>query len=156
MGRKTYKGLYKPRNPEKYVGDVSQVVYRSGWERKLMLRCDSDPNILKWGSETMPIQYYSSVDGKTRRYFVDFFIQLKDRSGNVKSIMVEVKPHKETIPPVPPKRNTAKTKQRYVNEMMTYQRNQDKWEAATAWGKKNGWDFTIMDEYSLGIKKRKA
>lgn len=155
MARKTYQGKYKPQNPEKYVGDVSQVIYRSGWERKLMLRCDTDPNILKWGSEIHPIPYYSSVDKKARRYFVDFFIKLKSKTGQVRNIMVEVKPHKETIPPVPPKINNTKRKQRYLKEMITYQRNLDKWEAATAWGKKNGMEFTIMDEYSLGIKKRK-
>ena len=123
MGRKTYKGLYKPKNPEKYVGDVSQIVYRSGWERKLMNRCDVDPNILKWGSEIHPIPYYSRVDKKQRRYFVDFFIKIRTKSGEIKTLMVEVKPNKETMPPTPPKNNHAKARQRYMNEMITYQRN---------------------------------
>lgn len=153
-GRKTYKGKYKPEHPEKYLGDVNNIVFRSLWERKLMVRCDLNPNVIKWGSEEIIVQYWSTVDKRERRYFTDFVVKHKTKSGKIETLLIEVKPNKERFPPLPPKRKTQKTKTRYLNEMLTYKRNQDKWAAASAYAKKRGMKFVVMDEYSLGIKKR--
>jgi len=30
-----YKGKYTPKHPEKYIGDVKKIIYRSLWERKI-------------------------------------------------------------------------------------------------------------------------
>jgi len=35
-----YRGKYNPINPKKYKGNPSKVIYRSLWERKLMVYCD--------------------------------------------------------------------------------------------------------------------
>lgn len=154
MTRKTYKGFYKPINPAKYVGDINNIVFRSLWERKLMLWCDKNSSVLKWGSEIHPIPYYSTVDGRMRRYFVDFFVQMRNKDGNTETIMIEVKPNKETRPPEKPKTNNRKSQERYLQEHLTYQVNQDKWKAATEFAKKHNMRFVIMDEYALGIAKR--
>ncbi len=45
-----YRGKYHPTNPKKYRGNPSQVIYRSLWERKLMVYCDNNDNVLEWGS----------------------------------------------------------------------------------------------------------
>ena len=155
MAKNVYQGFYTPLNPEKYVGDASQIVFRSSWERKLMVRCDTDPSILKWGSEIHPIPYYSTVDKKMRRYFVDFFMKVRKKDGTIETLMIEVKPNKERFPPKQPKRMTGKAKARFITETLTYQRNQDKWEAAREFAKKHNMRFAVMDEYDLGIKKRK-
>ena len=34
--RKSYRGLFRPTNPKKYVGDTKQIVYRSLLERRFM------------------------------------------------------------------------------------------------------------------------
>lgn len=119
-----------------------------------MVRCDTDPSILKWASEPHPIPYYSKVNKKWRRYFVDFIIKIKKRDGTVENLMIEVKPNKERNLPKPPKRMTGKAKARYLKEMMTYQVNQDKWDAAREYARKRGMKFVVADEYDLGIKKR--
>ena len=152
---KTLTGFFKPINPSKYVGDSSQIVFRSSWEMKLMIRCDTDPSILKWGSEPFPIPYWSQVDSKMRRYFIDFVMTVKKKDGSTQKLLVEVKPNKERFPPVPPKRATKKTKMRMIRETVTYQRNQDKWNAAKEFAARHDMKFIVMDEYSLGIKKRK-
>ena len=43
---KTYKGIYKPTNPKKYAGDPSNIVYRSNWERRFMVYCDKNDDII--------------------------------------------------------------------------------------------------------------
>jgi len=155
MGRKSYKGKYTPINPHKYVGDASNIVFRSLWERKLMKHLDNNPSVLRWNSEEVVIPYWSSVDNKQRRYFTDFMVKLRKRDGSIGNVLIEVKPYKETIPPVTPKRMTHKTKMRHLEEQMTFQRNQDKWEAARQWCGERGVEFKVMTEYELGIKKRK-
>ena len=45
-----YKGKYKPKNRSKYKGDPTKIVYRSLWERRFMVYCDENPNVIKWAS----------------------------------------------------------------------------------------------------------
>ena len=74
---KTYKGRYKPKNPEKYAGDVDNVVYRSGWERYVMKWCDDSLDIVQWMSEELVIPYICETDNRPHRYFMDFVIKYK-------------------------------------------------------------------------------
>ena len=48
-----------PSNPKKYRGNPTQVVYRSLWERKLMVYCDKNEKVLEWGREEVIIPYGS-------------------------------------------------------------------------------------------------
>ena len=88
---KSYKGLYKPNNPKKYVGDVKKIVYRSLLERRFMLYCDRNKDIKYWASEELPVRYYSPIDNKWHRYFPDFIIKtVKDEK-----FMIEIKPSRQ-------------------------------------------------------------
>ena len=44
----SYKGIYKPENPKKYLGDPNKIVYRSLRERKMFRYCDTNLKVLKW------------------------------------------------------------------------------------------------------------
>lgn len=143
---------FKPKNPKKYVGDVNNITMRSSWEKKFALWCDNNPSVLQWNSEGIPIQYWHSVDNKIRRYYIDFFVKLKTKDGSIAKLAIEVKPASQKNAPIPPKRKTAKSQQRYIDECLTYQQNQDKWKAAEQWCKQNGFRFLVMTEYELGIK----
>jgi len=140
------QGRFNPKNPKKYRGDPTQIFYRSSWEFTLMLRLDSDSNILEWGSEEVIIPYRSPIDGKIHRYFPDF--RIKNASGNV--ILIEIKPDVQTRPPKQPKRKTK----RFIQEVMEYGKNKAKWEAATEYAKDQGWTFKVMTEYDLGLVKK--
>ena len=94
-----YKGRYSPVNPKKYQGNPSNIIYRSLWERKFMKWCDMNSDVIKWGSEETVIPYISPIDNKIHRYFVDFYIQVRTKDGELKSYLVEVKPKKYTKPP---------------------------------------------------------
>ena len=71
----SYKGKYHPTNRKKYRGDVNNIIYRSLWERKFMVYCDTNPDITEWGSEEIVIPYMSPLDRKRHRYFPDFYIK---------------------------------------------------------------------------------
>ena len=73
--RASYKGIYKPTNPKKYVGNINHIVYRSLWERKFMVYCDTQENIKHWSSEEFHVVYYNPVTKKLHKYFPDFVIK---------------------------------------------------------------------------------
>ena len=144
----SYRGKYKPSYPNKYHGDPTNIIYRSLWERKFMVYCDTNTNILEWGSEEMFIWYRSPIDSKPHRYFPDFYIKVKESTGHIKKYLIEIKPHKQTAPPPKPQRQTKK----YLYEAYEYAKNQAKWEAAREWCADRGYEFKVLTENELGIK----
>lgn len=144
----SYKGKYKPSFPDKYHGDVTNIIYRSLWERKFMVYCDTNDNVLEWSSEEKCVPYRSPLDGKIHRYFPDFLIKVKESDGSIKKYMIEIKPSKQTVPPPKPKRQT----QKYISEVYEYAKNQSKWESAREWCADHGYEFKIITESHLGIK----
>ena len=113
----SYKGIYKPSNPKKYKGDQSNIIYRSLWERKFMNYCDLNENILEWASEEFWIPYLDPTTNRVRRYFPDFFIKYKDKTGDIGRSEIEVKPMRETLEP---KATKGKSRKTMINESMTY------------------------------------
>ena len=48
--RFTYKGRYIPENPKKYKGDPTNIIYRSSWEKQMMIYFDNNEHIVEWQS----------------------------------------------------------------------------------------------------------
>lgn len=140
-----YSGSFIPKNIGKYKGDVRKIKYRSTWEKFFMGWCDNNPDVVKWGSETVIIPYFSNADGKKRRYYMDFWVLFKDG----RQFFFEVKPFKETQPPVKPVQLTTAKKKRFIDEVYTYSVNRDKWMAAQKLAEKEGVIFKIITERSL-------
>ena len=140
--RKSYKGLYRPTNPKKYVGNTKQIVYRSLLERRFMLYCDLNEDILFWASEELPVRYYSPLDKKWHRYFPDFVV----KTVNNHKYMIEIKPYRQALKPKPPKKKTKS----YMRESFEYIKNQAKWSAAREYSSDNGMEFKIITEKDLG------
>lgn len=147
MYKETYKGKYRVIDPTKYKGNIQDVVYRSSWELRFMKWCDTNPNVLEWGSETTIIPYKSPVDNKLHRYFVDFYIKVRDKNNGVGKYLVEIKPEKFTKPPNIPKKKTK----RFINEVFTYGTNQAKWKQANEYCLDRGWQFLVLTENDLGL-----
>jgi hypothetical protein len=142
-----YSGRFTPKNPQKYVGDANNIIYRSSWECKVMSWLDRNDNIVSWASEELIIPYISPVDGRRHRYFPDFLVKVKTRDGAVKTMILEVKPKKQTEKPEQRKKITKQ----YINEVATWGVNQAKWKAATEFCLDRGWEFKILTEEHLGI-----
>ena len=142
----TYKGKYIPKNPQKYKGNPSQIIYRSLWERKFMVYCDKNDKVIEWGSEEVIVPYRSPWDGKIHRYFPDFYIKIKQSSGGVKKFIIEVKPEYQCKQPnKTPKKRTRK----WYKEVQTYGINQAKWKSAIEWCANRGMEFKILTEKHL-------
>jgi len=108
---------------------------------------EANPNVVSWSSEEVVVPYICATDSRKHRYFMDVYFMTK--TGD--EFLIEIKPKKETLPPVTPKRKSK----RYLQEAMTYIKNQSKWEAATAYAKARGMRFEIWHEdrlKQLGIK----
>lgn len=143
---KFYSGKFKPKFPEKYKGDPSNIQYRSSWELNVMTYLDRNPSIVWWASEEFCIPYISPIDGRRHRYFPDFLL----KTVNGDTILVEVKPYAQTKEPKSQKRMTK----RYLNEVKTWGINQAKWKAAQEFCEDRKWKFTIWTEKEL-FKKNK-
>ena len=109
---------------------------------------DDNVNILKWSSEEVIVPYKSPIDGRWHRYFPDFLIRVRNKQGQLETIMIEVKPLKETKEPEIRKKLTKK----YLIEVKTWSINKRKWEAAIEFCKDRKWKFMIITEKELGIK----
>ena len=143
-----YKGKYQPSYPRKYKGDPTNIVYRSLWERKFMVYCDKNENILEWGSEEIVVPYLSPVDNRVHRYFPDFYIKVRESNGKIKKMIIEIKPLKQCVEPKVQKKKTKG----YIFEVVEYAKNQAKWESAKEWCLDRGYEFKVLTENELGIK----
>ena len=142
----SHSGIFKPKFPEKYKGDPTNIIYRSLWEQKLMIYLDHHKDVLKWSSEEIIIPYRSPWDNRMHRYFPDFYVKVKTKTGTKKWV-VEVKPKVQCKPPRQPKRKTKK----YLNEVRTFAVNQAKWMVAKEWCKDRNMEFIILTEVELMI-----
>jgi hypothetical protein len=138
----SYSGKYTPQNPEKYKGNLNNIIYRSNWERNCMKLFDHNSNVLAWASEELPIPYISPIDRKIHKYFPDFIVKVLDKNKEEKKYIIEVKPQKQTEPPKVPKRKT-KT---YFKALQTYATNISKWKYAKEWCDKHNYIFKILTE----------
>ena len=136
------QGVFTPVNKSKFLG-VS-AIYRSGLELKFMRFCDSNQNVIKWGSENVIIPYISPLDGRAHKYYVDNFVVIKE-GEEIKKYLIEIKPSKQTVPPV----TKYKKKEHLIYEQSMYVKNQAKWQAATEFCKKKGLEFLILTEKHL-------
>lgn len=137
------RGRFKPKNPEKYIGDVEKIFGRSSWEFKFFAWLDSTPAVLRWSSETIKIKYVSPLDGKVHNYSPDCLVIYRDKSGEVKKEIVEIKPYNETVE----RPNSTPEQKRDIAV------NNAKWTAASHFCKTNGFTFRIITERTLLPKK---
>jgi hypothetical protein len=144
---KYHQGKFKPKNPQKYKGDPTNIIYRSSWERKFLKYCDTNENIIEYSSEEIALPYRSPVDGKIHRYFPDFYIKVKESTGETKKYLIEIKPKKQLVKPKVPKRQTKG----YLYEVYEYAKNQAKWETAREYCKDRNWEFKVLTEDDLGV-----
>ena len=144
----SYKGKYQLKNPSKYKGNPTLVIYRSLWERSYMKKLDLNENILEWSSEEIALPYKSPLDNRIHKYYPDFYVKERLSDGTIKKYIVEIKPKKQTKEPIIPKRKTKG----YLYEVMEYAKNQAKWNSAREYCKDRGYEFKILTEDDLNIK----
>jgi len=133
------KGIFHPRNPEKYLGDINKIRFLSSWERVFMEFCDKNPNVLQWGSEEFKIPYWNPVKNARANYIPDFIVKYKDKSGHVVTEVIEIKPKKQTV--IGKKVSTYDKVQLVINHA--------KWVAAKAYCDQHNVKFRVLTEDEL-------
>jgi len=139
MSLKYNQGVYKIKNPEKYVGSKDPV-FRSGWELTFMTFCDNNPSIQQWASEPVKIPYKDPLTGKNTVYVPDFLIHYVDKNMKTHVEMVEIKPLKQTV---------LEKVGKNPYDQAQYVKNMAKWESARAWCRGRGILFRIINESDI-------
>lgn len=110
-----------------------------------MSHFDLHSSVLWWSSEEKVIPYRSPIDGRVHRYYPDFLIGTRTADGRTQTVMIEVKPHRETMEPA----KKDKINKRYIQEVYTWGKNSAKWKAAEEYCRDRGWTFQIMTEREI-------
>ena len=139
MSLKFTQGVYKVKNPEKYVG-LGSPRYRSSWELSVMRMCDENDAIHQWASESIKIPYRDPLSGKPTIYVPDFLVIFQDNKKQKRAEVWEIKPANQTL-----KERVGKN----VYNQTLYVRNMVKWQAAKAFCAQNGLKFRIITEHDL-------
>ena len=137
------QGVFEPRNPGKYIGNVNNITYRSSWELNFCKFLDNNPNVLKWASEEITIPYIKPTTGRQHRYYPDFYMEYINKRGEVVKELIEIKPEKQT------RSSTAKRNKTRLYEDITFAINKAKWIAAEKWCRQRGVHFRILTENQL-------
>lgn len=116
-----------------------------------MVKLDSRPDVIAWSSEEVIIPYVCRTDGKTHRYYMDFWVKIKTKSGEIKESLIEVKPYNQTIKP----EYKGGSKKAYNKKAYKYLKNYSKWEAAEKYCQQRGLAFHILTEKELGLEESK-
>lgn len=144
----THKGIFKPRHPEKYKGNHTNIVFRSSWELNWFMRLDHNPDVEWWSSEETVVIYNNPAKpiGNHSRYFPDTVVKYKDG----RTVMYEIKPEAQTKMPI----NRGGKGKRFIRECINFGINEAKWQAARHYCAHRGWEFKLLTETELGIPKR--
>jgi hypothetical protein len=134
------QGKFTPLHPEKYVGNVKNIIYRSSYELAFLRILDKSPSILKYSSEELSIPYYNPMKMRKARYFPDFLIEMKV-NGKVSRKLIEIKPAHQIAMP---RQTKGKKMQTYMKEAIDYSVNQAKWKAAKEWCKERHIEFVVI------------
>ena len=143
------QGYFHPVNPDKYSGDLANIIFRSSWELKFMDFCDKNESVISWGSETIAVPYPNPILKKDANYYIDYIMVTKSSDGTITKWLIEVKPNKYLNPPVAPKRLTEKQTLNYARHAKTYIINTAKFRAAQEYAKARGMRFGIITENFL-------
>ena len=139
-------GKYDPRNPEKYIGDIHNIIYRSSWEYRFCMYCDTNDAILKWSSEPVAIDYYNPLDKKEHKYNVDFYIKVLKEDQQTQDWIIEIKPDNQTKKPLYDGIMTVAKLKSYNRNMQIWITNQAKFKAARDWAEKRDYRFGVIGE----------
>jgi len=145
MARAYRQGFYKPTHPEKYKGDVNNIVYRSSWELHTNRFLDHNKKVLEWASEAIWIPYRKPTDNRIHRYYPDYWVKFKDGHNNTRIEIWEVKPLKESKKTS----KVGKRKKQQLHEAVTLAVNRAKWKAAIGFCKRHNFHFRIVTEKEL-------
>lgn len=133
------KNKFKPKNPQKYVGNKLPI-FRSSWELQFMKLCDDNRQIKAWASEGIKIPYIDPFTGKRRTYIPDFLVQYIDNNGNQITELIEIKPLSQS---------SVKAAKRSKRNQYAAIINEAKWASARQFCKEAKIVFRVLTEKDI-------
>lgn len=133
------RGRFLPKNPQKYIGDVNKIIFRSAWEENFLRRIDQNPAVINWASEEISIPYISPLDKRVHQYYPDFIVKYQKPDGSVAVEIIEIKPLSQSV-------ISEKMSDRDKQALMV---NDAKWKAASIFAEKNNATFRVLTERTL-------
>jgi len=143
------EGKYIIKNPGKYLGGNiknNELAYKSNLELNSFIFCDTNPYVIAWGYEIIPIKYMKpQPDGNVKPsvYFPDLYIEFIDKNKEQKRVIMEIKPEKFL------KKSSSKKRKTAIAENYTYMLNMVKAEAANKWCLANGIEYRFAIEKNI-------
>ena len=128
-----------------------------------MTYLDINTDIIRWSAEMFEIPYTSKevIDGdvvyKNRRYYPDFYYEIKSGPEGIKKVIAEVKPKSEYIDVLMfregkfniPNNASVKKMKNLEYKMKMSQKNSAKWETMIEFCQKKGYEFIIITDEIL-------
>ena len=142
MANNFRQGIFTPKHPNKYVGDVNKIRYMSSWELELHKFFDGNPNVLRWSSEEIVIPYIKPTDGLIHKYYPDYWVEYQTKNGEIVQEVIECKPATQT-------RQPRGNRKHSLYEKVTFAVNTAKWAAAQEWCRQRNLKFRIVTEKSI-------
>ena len=137
------QGYYTPKNPQKYVGDITKIRYMSSWEHSVHRFLDNNTRVLRWSSEEIVIPYIKPTDGRVHKYYPDYWVEYVNADGEILQEILEVKPAQQTKP------TKSRNPKHRLYEQVTFAVNTAKWEQAILWCKQRNMKFRLITENSI-------
>lgn len=158
------KGRYDLIHPEKYMPNIPIPYYKSSWERKLFIVCDTNPHITFWAYEPkiFEIPYMSPRYNRISIYHPDIYLEcVPEGTTTTERWLIEIKPTSYSVQPKvpkPPKSGSdPKAYERYTKRKANYDQkvmdvivNLAKWEAASEWCARHNVHWFIANEKNTG------
>lgn len=141
---KIMQGYYVCKRPDKYVGDITQIIFRSSWEFKFLRWCDNTESVKKFSSEPMSIPYMDPVDRRVHQYFIDFWVEMQNSEGGIDRWLIEIKPERHLIIPPEPKNPTGKALANHISQVKRVLKNLAKFQAARNYSKIQNMKFAVL------------
>lgn len=130
------QGYVDPRTCKKLINNNEPVIYRSSYERKFIVWCESSHSVSRWGSECLCIPYLMP-DGTKHHYYPDYFLELV----NGEKYIIEIKPLNQTKKPT--------NENQWANN--EWVKNNCKWIAAQEFCKLHNIHFKILTERTIDV-----
>lgn len=161
-----HQGNFIPKNKEKILklNNEGGIYYRSSLELKMMVWLDSSEKVKKWGAECIKVPYQlthyeknGDINLKSHNYYPDFYYELESNNGEIRKIIVEVKPKSDYNDVIlleqkrfeVPKDPTLKKLKNIEYRLKMAQKNMKKWETMINFCDKKGWNFIVITEETL-------
>lgn len=141
------QGYFKPKNPEKYAGNIYNITYRSSYEFKFFTMLDENQNVVKWSAECFIVKYISPIDQKTHNYYPDVYFELK-KGEEIAKFVGEIKASTFLKKP---KREDFTNKISYLKKLKIFLVNYAKAEATKKYCAEKGYTYKFITEQTLGV-----